>query len=145
MNVMIYIIIAVLFAVLLFWTWNNEKNFEKGSSKAIFMIIGLIALGIVTLIIFNISKSGIEYPNVNILKEVRKIALLIFIPINGYLSLPHIANLKYEIDEGTDEQKTKRKIIILGVVIIIAVILEIIYLKDFQKGIIDILKLKGIN
>ena len=136
---MIYIIIVVLFAVLLFWTWNNEKSFEKRSSKIIFMIVGLVALSVVTLIIFNISKSGIEYPNIDILKEVRKIALLIFTPVNGYLSLPHIANIKYEIDEGKDDKKTKTKIIILGVIIIIATILEIIYLKDFQNGIINIL------
>ena len=139
MNIIIYIITAVLFAVLLFWTWNNEKNFETSSEKIIFMIIGLIALGIITFIIFNISKSGIEYPNNEILNEVRKIALLIFIPINGYLSLPHIANLKYEIDEGIDDEKTKRKIIILGIVIIVAIIIEIAYLKDFQNGIINML------
>ena len=136
MNIVIYIIIVVLFAVLLFWTWNNEKNFETNNEKIIFMIIGL---GIITLIIFNISKSGIEYPNKEILNEVRKIALLIFMPINGYLSLPHIANLKYEIDEGTDDEKTKRKIIILGIVIIVAIIIEIVYLKDFQNGIINML------
>ena len=129
----------MLFAVLLFWTWNNEKNFKENSDKIIFMIIGLIVLGIITLILFNISKSGIEYPNKEILNEVRKIALLIFIPINGYLSLPHIATLKYEIDEGTDDEKTKRKIIILGIVIIVAIIIEIVYLKDFQNGIINML------
>ena len=136
---MIYIIIVVLFTVLLFWTWNNEKNFEKSSDKIIFMIIGLGILSIVTLIIFNISKSGIEYPNIDILKEVRKIALLIFIPINGYLSLPHIAGIKFEIDDGENDKKIKRKIIILSIVIIIAIIFEIIYLKDFQNGIINIL------
>ena len=97
----------------------------------------------VTFILFNLSKIGIDYPNEDIMKEIRKIALLLFIPINGFLTLPHIASIKTEIQLGAkEEEKIKRKIILIAIVWILAIIIETIYLKDFQKGIIQIINTK---
>lgn len=135
--------IIILFVVLLFWTWNNSKDFQENKAKIKFILIGLILLSIVTFILFNLSKIGIDYPNEDIMKEIRKIALLLFIPINGFLTLPHIASIKTEIQLGAkEEEKIKRKIILIAIVWIIAIIIETIYLKDFQKGIIQIINTK---
>lgn len=135
--------IIVLFVVLLFWTWNNSKDFQENKAKIKFILIGLILLSMVTFILFNLSKIGIDYPNEDIMKEIRKIALLLFIPINGFLTLPHIASIKTEIQLGAkEEEKIKRKIILIAIVWIIAIIIETIYLKDFQKGIIQIINTK---
>ena len=135
--------IIVLFVVLLFWTWNNSKDFQENKAKIKFILIGLISLSMVTFILFNLSKIGIDYPNEDIMKEIRKIALLLFIPINGFLTLPHIASIKTEIQLGAkEEEKIKRKIILIAIVWIIAIIIETIYLKDFQKGIIQIINTK---
>lgn len=140
MNIIIYIIIAVLFGVLVAWTWNNSKSFQTNNKKITFILVGLAILFIITFIIFSISRIGISYPNNEIMKYVRKIAILIFIPVNGFLSLPHIANIKAEVEKGNYEQeKLKRKIIIFGIVWLILIIFEIIYLKDFQNGIVQIL------
>lgn len=140
MNVIIYIVIAVLFGVLIAWTWNNSKSFQTNNKKITFILVGLAILFIITFIIFSISRIGISYPNNEIMKQVRKIAILIFMPVNGFLSLPHIANIKAEVEKGNYEQeKLKRKIIIFGIVWLILIIFEIIYLKDFQNGIIQIL------
>lgn len=135
--------IIVLFVVLLFWTWNNSKDFQENKAKIKFILIGLILLSMVTFILFNLSKIGIDYPNEDIMKEIRKIALLLFIPINGFLTLPHIASIKTEIQLGAkEEEKIKRKIILIAIVWILAIIIETIYLKDFQKGIIQIINTK---
>ena len=142
MLLIIYMAIILLFMILLFWTWNNTKQFENIRQKILFIIIGFVVLSLITLILFNISKSGIQYPNDEILSQIRKIALLVFIPINGLISLPHIARIYVNLQDGTDEEKIKRKIIILGIVIIIAVIVEISYLKNFQNGIMQILNSK---
>lgn len=140
MNVIIYIVIAVLFGVLIAWTWNNSKSFQTNNKKITFILVGLAILFIITFIIFSISRIGISYPNNEIMKQVRKIAILIFMPVNGFLSLPHIANIKAEVEKGNYEQeKLKRRIIIFGIVWLILIIFEIIYLKDFQNGIIQIL------
>jgi hypothetical protein len=140
MGVIIYLIIIALFAVLLFWTWNNTKDFDNIAQRIRFIIIGLIAIFFITYILFNISKIGIEYPNTEIAKTVRRVAILVFIPINGFISLPHIASIKEEILSGmNDDNKTKKKIIILGIIILVAIIFEVNYLKSFQKGIISII------
>lgn len=142
MNILIYLIIIVLFGVLLFWTWNNTKDFGEDTKRIKFIVIGFIILSIITLILFNISKIGVNYESKDIMKEIRKISLLLFIPINGFLSLPHIASIKSEINLGSNDDKNKRKIIILGIIIIISTIVEITYLKDFQNGIIQIINSK---
>ena len=143
MKIIMYLMIIILFVVLLFWTWNNSKDFQENKAKIKFILIGLILLSIVTFILFNLSKIGIDYPNEDIMKEIRKIALLLFIPINGFLTLPHIASIKTEIQLGAkEEEKIKRKIILIAIVWILAIIIETIYLKDFQKGIIQIINTK---
>ena len=139
MNILIYLIIVVLFIVLILWTWNNTKEFEQTSERIIFITIGTGIIAIVTLIYFAISKIGITYPKAEMVKQVRKMAILIFTPINGFLSLPHIASLKMKIKMKTEEnEKIKKKIIILGIIFIVATIIEINYMKNFQKGIIQI-------
>lgn len=143
MNIFIYFIIAVLFGVLIFWTWNNTKDFEENSKRIIFCVVGIAVLGIITLIIFNISKIGVNYPSKQIASKVRQIAVLLAIPINGFLSLPHIAKIKTDINSGiVKEEKSKKRIIILSIIIILAIIFEIFYLKDFQNGIIELLNNK---
>lgn len=143
MNILIYFIIAVLFVVLIFWTWNNTKDFEETSERVIFIVVGIIVTSIVTLIYFAISKVGITYPKVEMVKQVRKMVVLLFTPINGFLSLPHIASLKMKIKlKAEDEEKLKKKIIMLGIVFIVATIVEINYMKDFQNGIIQMLNSK---
>ena len=134
----IYFIIIILFAVLILWTWNNTKDFIDNSKKIKFIGIGIVALFIITFIIFLFSKIGLTYPNKEILKQVRRISILLCAPINGYLSLPHIAKIKSDIETNAiDDEKGKKRIIILSIIIIIAIILEIFYLKDFQRGIIE--------
>ena len=136
--IFIYFLIIVLFTVLVMWTWNNVKDFENNTEKIKFIIIGLIILFICTIIIFAISKTGIKYPNDEVLKQVRCIAIFLCVPINGYISLPHIAKIKSEIyTNSIEEEKSKKRIIILVSIITIITILEIFYLKDFQRGIIN--------
>ena len=144
MNILIYLIIAVLFAVLVFWTWNNTKEFEETSERIIFIVVGTAIIAIITLVYFAISKIGITYPKSEMVGKVRKISVLLFTPINGFLSLPHIASLKMKIKLKTeDASKLKKKIIILGIVFVVATIVEINYMKDFQNGIIQMLNNKG--
>ena len=141
MNIVIYIVIFVLFAVLFLWTWNNEKGFENTSTKIVFIIIGFLLLSFITLVIFNFSKKEMVYPNEDMVSQVRNMVLLIFIPINGFFTLPHIASLFTDIISGGDET-SKRKLIILGIVFIIVIVFEVNYLKSFQNGIIQILNSK---
>lgn len=143
MNILIYIIIALLFVVLIFWTWNNTKEYEEITKRITYIVIGILAMLLITLIDFTISKIGITYPKAEMVKQVRKMSVLLFTPINGFFSLPHIATIKTQIElKKVENDKIKKKIIILGIIFIIATILEINFIKEFQNGIIQILNNK---
>ena len=141
----ILLIIIILFAVLFLWTWNNMKDFENTVRKIRFITIGILGLFSVTYVIFLISKIGITYPSEEVLTQVRRASVLLCVPINGYITLPHIAKIKSDIETNAiDNERNKKRIIILVVVIIIVTIFEIFYLKDFQNGIIASLENKGL-
>ena len=143
MNILIYLIIILLFFVLIFWTWNSTKEYENISKRIIYIFVGIIAILFITYIFFNISKVGITYPKQEMVKQVRKIAILIFTPINGFLSLPHIALIKTKIEsKSEEEEKIKKRIIILAIIFIVSTIIEINYMKGFQNGIIQMLNKK---
>lgn len=143
MRVFIYLIIFILFGVLIFWTWNNTKDYETNTQKIRFIAIGLMFLYIISLVIFKISKIGVNYPSKEIVTQVQKMAMFVFVPINGFLSLPHIASIMSAIKLKTQEEdKIKRKIIVWGIIIIVTIFIEIIYLKQFQNGIIILLNSK---
>ena len=143
MNILIYLIIILLFFVLIFWTWNSTKEYENISKRIIYIFVGIIAILFITYIFFNISKVGITYPKQEMVKQVRKIAILIFTPINGFLSLPHIALIKIKIEsKSEEEEKIKKRIIILAIIFIVSTIIEINYMKGFQNGIIQMLNKK---
>lgn len=143
MNILIYIIIALLFVVLIFWTWNNTKEYEEITKRITYIVIGILAMLLITLIDFTISKIGITYPKAEMVKQVRKMSVLLFTPINGFFSLPHIAAIKTQIElKKVENDKIKKKIIILGIIFIIATIVEINFIKEFQNGIIQILNNK---
>ena len=46
MNILIYLIIALLFAVLIIWTWNNTKEFDETSERIIYIIVGIAVVAI---------------------------------------------------------------------------------------------------
>ncbi len=140
----IYLIIIILFSVLYFWTWNNSKDFDGNFERVKFIVVGTVIVYVVTLIIFNISKIGITYPNLATIKAVRRISVLLFTPINGYMSLPHIAKILSDIKtNAVEEDKIKKRVIILFVIILIFSIIEIQYINGFQGGIIKILQNKN--
>lgn len=138
MGTMIYLMIIILFIVLILWTWNNTKSFEDKLSRIVYLVLGMLLNLIIIAIIFNISKSNINYPNVDIMKQIRKIVLLIFTPVNGLITLPWIANIIIGIRSGENKNKL---ILILSIVFIIVVIFECFYFKSIQDGILQIMKL----
>ena len=143
MKATIYLIIIALYAIYILWTWNNTKSFEVTFTRISYIAIGTLFILFLTYIIFRISRSGINYPNKNMIGVVRNIILIVFVPVNGFITLPRIANIigKIKNDEITGYQ-LKKKIIIFTIVVIIAIVIEGIYFKDVQNGIIQIFKLK---
>ena len=137
---LVYFIAIGIMIVLFFWTKDSIKTIEN--TNLVIKMVSIVIIGVIiaTLIIFAISKIGINYQNKQIYKEVKKVALMLFIPINALISLPQIAKIVGDIEaKQTENEKIKNRIIIIAVLIIIAIIFEIGYLKDFQNGIIELL------
>ena len=80
--------IVILSLVLIGWIWVSLGNIEK-QKKILYIICGIFITWIITFIIYNISKIGIVYENQEIMKTIRKVFVLVFTIINGYVLLPY--------------------------------------------------------
>ena len=134
---LINFIIFVLFVMYAVFVWNSTKEFENTVIRVSYIFIGTLFITILTLIVFWMSKIGVEYPKKEMIKEVRRIVLLVFIPINGFIILTKAASIFTQAKSGMVskedmEKKVKRMIIIFVVLIII----EVIYFKNIQNGMI---------
>lgn len=139
----IYVVIVILFIAYIMWTLNNAKEFASNGVKILFLIIGTMMVSLVTLILFSVSRLGVSYPKPEMVGAVRRIILLVFVPINGLIILPQIANVvgKVKKDKITQDE-FQRKAIIMLIIIIVMVIIECIYFKNIQTGIINIINLR---
>lgn len=135
---LIIIIIMAVYLVLIAWTWYSLENIEKTKKIAV-IAIGVFLTYIITLIIFSISKAGIDYGNIPNQSAMKNILVILFTGINGIVLLPYIAKILGKIKENEIEKDVvKRKIVILIIVFIICMFFECGYLKDTQKGMINI-------
>lgn len=139
----IYFIIFVLFLGYIIGTWNSTKEFETPVIRISYILIGTIFITIVTLILFWISKIGVVYPKQEMISEVRKIILLIFVPINGFIVLTQFASMASRVKNGAISKSDLQKSIkILVIILVIMIIVECIYFKNIQYGIIKIINAK---
>lgn len=134
----ISIIILVTYFVLIAWTWQCLESTEK-IKKTIFIILGIVICYLITLVLFNLSKNGIDYQNVENEKIIKRILTLLFTAINGIIFIPNIAKLYIKIRENNiKKEKVRMKLIILFVIFIICTIFECEYLKNMQIGIVNV-------
>ena len=139
----IYFIIFILFISYLVWTWKSTKEYESIISRASYILVGSIFITVVTLVIFEISKMGVIYPKDEMIGEVRKIILLIFVPVNGLIVLTQSASVFSQVKSGmVSKEDMSKRIRILAVVFIIMIIIECIYFKSIQNGMIRIINAK---
>ena len=143
MTAMIYFVIVILFLVHIFWTWNNTKCFGSNFTRVLYIIIGTLFVALITYIVYLISRANIKYTNSIIISKVRDMIMLIFVPINGFLILPQIANLmrKRKNDDITNEQ-LKKKIVFYIIFIVVIFIFECSYFKGIQGRIMQFINLR---
>ena len=134
----IILTILVLSILLLRWMWNSLRDIEN-SKKATFMVAGLIVMYILTFIIFNISKSGVEYKNKESMNMIRTVLVAVFTLVNSYIVLPFTFKRLDRIDKNEMEaSKLKKSIIIILAVILVISVFEVSYLNSVQQGIMSI-------
>ena len=132
---LILIVSIIMYIVATISIYHNIYNFEK-TNKIKIIIIGYIAIFIITVIICSISSSNIN-TNFNYLKIAKTTAILIFSPINTIITLPYIGNIlnKYK-GKKINNIQLKKRFLILTIIVFIIIIFEIGYIKNFEMGLI---------
>ena len=140
----IYFIVFLLFVVYIVWTWNSTKEFEDQKIRIAYLLVGTLFIAMVTLIIFLVSKIGVSYPKKEMIGQVQKIVLLVFTPINGFVVLTQFSSVFQQIRSGmVSKDKMEKKIKRLLIIFAILIIIECIYFKNVQYGIIKIINSKS--
>ena len=136
----IYFIIGIMIFCYIIWTWRSTKELESYLMRASYLVIGTLFITIVTLILFQISKIGIEYPKQEMVGEVRKIILLIFVPINGLIVLTQSVSIFTQVKNNIISKKQlNKRIKILAIIFIEMIVFECFYFKSIQTGIISMI------
>jgi len=145
MLVILFIIIA-MFIILFTWSWHCLEDIEK-YEKIISIIIGTLIVYVITFIIFNISKSGINYENINNAKQMKMVYILMFTALNGYILLPFIYKKMAQVNSNEiTKEKLAKSLIILLIIFIIVSIFEINYLKILQESFVQLnIKAEDLN
>lgn len=132
----IVMIIVVIYLILIAWTWQSLGYIEKPKKVAV-IALGALIMYIITLIVFSISKSGIDYQNIEAEKAVKNVLVAMFSGINGIIVLPQIAKVLDKINEDDIDKKTaSRRFIIIAIIFIICIAFECGYMKSTQEGIL---------
>ena len=137
MNALISVISIILFIVLGIIIYNGLNGMDL-KKKIIIFIFEIIVCLIFTMILFNISSLGIEYPNSQSREIALKILVTIFTPMNGIILLPNITRLINESQNGEiDKEECARKSKKTLIIFILLVIMEFVYLRHTQIGILN--------
>ena len=137
MAVFINLIIIVIYLISIAAIWTSLEN-EGKTKKISIIIIGILAMFLITNIIFNISKSTINYENIELQKNMRQIILWLFTGLNSLFLPVTIRNIVKTKNGEQDENALKVKILVLAIIFIIVMILECGYIKDIQEKTINI-------
>ena len=140
---LINFIIVVLFIIYIVCAWNSTKEFENTLMRISFIFVGTLFITVLTLILFWISKIGVQYPKKEMIGEVRRIILLSFIPINGFVTLTQSASIFAQAKSGmVSKEDMQKKIKRLVIIFIILIVFVFFFFKNIQNGMIRIIQNK---
>lgn len=131
LTIMIYVITAI-------WSWNNLGQIEK-SKKIAVISVGILLTYIITLIVFTLSKSNVNYDTAIIETTIKNTIVAIFTGVNACIFIPYISKQLEKIHEGEiEKEKFTQKMMALLVIIVILLSFECGYMKKTQQGILKI-------
>ena len=134
----IILITIIIYLVMIIWTWKALGEIEK-PKKVLFILIGIFAIYLITLLVNSFAQNGIEFEKEAIAKEIKNILVLVFTGLNAMIVLPFIARTLEKVDSGEIEKdELSKKIVILVIIFIICMVFECNYMKNTQEGILEI-------
>lgn len=140
MLILITVVTIVLYIILFGFTIHNLNPILEPKMKILFFIIGLVCMLITTFIVFSISASGVQYENPKMVGNIRLIMLAVFIPVNGIITMPYIANIASKIyTDNITQEKAKSRFIMIAIIFIVILVFECSYFRKTQIGIINLI------
>lgn len=137
---LIVLMIFVLYSVVIGWSWNNLGDLDK-IKKILVITLEIVIMYIITLIIFAISKGGIEYINSDVEGNIRNVIVILFTGFNSLIVIPFLNKQIIKLKEKeTKEKQIIKRIVIMIFIFIICIFFECGYMKDIQKGILNVQK-----
>lgn len=124
----------VLYAIGMVIVYHNIPAFEK-PQKVRLIAIGMVVTLILTFILCNIVAGKIEGYQKELIDTTKNIAILLFSPINFIILIPYLGSiLSKNKDEAINDTQLKKRLFILAILIVIIIIVELGYIKDFCLG-----------
>lgn len=142
---LVIIMIFILYSVVIGWTWNNLGDIDK--IKKILIIAGeMLVISLITLIVYTISKNGIDYTNKDVESSIKTVIVALFTGFNSLITLPFLNKQIIKLKEKEAEEKSiVKKVAIMFLIFIVCLIFECGYMKDTQKGILQVQKSNSYN
>lgn len=137
---LVILMIFILYSVVIAWSWNNLGDIDK--TKKILIILGeIIIVCIITLMVYNASKNGIDYTNKDVENNIKTIIVALFTGVNSLILLPFLNKQTMKLkDKQAKEKNIIKKIAIMIFIFVICIFFECGYMKDIQKGILKVQK-----
>lgn len=127
--------------VLIAFTWHKlEKNDKK--KKIIFIVLGIVISYFITFLICKLSSIGINFEKKEIEDTIIQNLILVFIPINAIILMPYIAGVfsLYNTNK-IEEKEVNNKIIKIIIIFSIVAVIELIFLRGIETGVVEYMKL----
>ena len=133
--------IIIIYLLVIAWSWNSLEDTDT-PKKLLVIFAGIVAVFLITQIVFSMSKSAVNYENNDIEKSVGQVIVLLFTGVNS-LVIPFITRTFKKKENGEiDVNSFKVRMIIIGVIFLICLIIECGYMTDTQEGILRVYESK---
>lgn len=137
---MTFIIITamIVYFILIAWTWQSLGSIEN-AKKVVMILMGIILVYGITWIVFQTTKQGMDYQNIEMQNSVQNMLVAIFSGINGMIVMPQIAKILDKIQENEiEKEQLIKRIGILVIIFVICLMIERGYMTDTQEGILKV-------
>lgn len=139
MAIIIYICILLLNLTAIYMTYKFLGEEIEKKEKFIFIAIGTAIMYVLVSLVYWLSTKNIELGTTS--EKGKNLITFTFVPINIIIALPFLAkSYKYFKQGRLKKEKFKNRIILIGVILIIALIVEFFYFKDIQNGILSMIQ-----
>ena len=135
----IYICILLLNIVAILLTYHFlGKDMDK-KSKGIFIVVAIAVMYALVTSIYWIATKDIDLGNAK--ETCKNLVTFAFVPVNIIIIMPFLASSyrKFQ-NKSLKFEPFRNRCILLGIILIIALIIEFFYFKDIQNGITAILQ-----